>query len=87
MNAAHDVRPMNGGIFFHPSTSIGRSSRGNETFTTFSATSDLAPVMLATRAASIGGAGSTAAEGGAGDGLDATADAEDARTAGGIAVG
>src|SRR5579864_3358296 len=53
-NAAHDVSPMKGGIFFQPSMSTAMSSRGNATLTTLSAVSVLAPVMLATRAASMG---------------------------------
>jgi hypothetical protein len=67
---------MKGDIFFHPSTSIGRSSRGNETFAVFSAASGFPPVMLATRAGSMGAAGGAAggadAAGGAGATVDGT---------------
>jgi hypothetical protein len=53
-NAAHDVRPMNGGIF-QPSTATSTSVRGNETFTVPPSTSALsAPVAAFTAASSIG---------------------------------
>ena len=54
VNAAHEVSPMNGGIF-QPSTSTVTSPRGNETFTTPSAFSGFAPVAAATAFSSIAG--------------------------------
>jgi hypothetical protein len=61
VNAAHEVSPMKGGIFYHPSISTFTSSRGKDTFTTFSFVSGLPPVAEATRFASTGGLGACGA--------------------------
>lgn len=59
VNAAHEVKPMKGGIV-QPSTCTGTSLRGNETLTTLSDVSGLPPVAEATTAASMLRAGTTA---------------------------
>src|SRR5262245_24472216 len=96
-NAAHDVRPMNGGILAQPSTSTFTSSRGNDTLTTLSLVSAFPPVAAAMRAVSSGpfGAGAGVALGAgvagaaaavlvaAGDAVGATA-VEGGAAAGGV---
>src|SRR5438105_2107661 len=57
MNAAYEVRPMNGGTLFQASIATATSLRGKLTFTTSPFTSGVPPPVAAvSRSAAIGGA-------------------------------